>query len=61
MNIEIKQKPAESGDLILFSIKISFESDDLVNFYEFLKKVIYEIFIEIHLERSTLIINLEIF
>ena len=57
----MKQKPAELGDLILFSIKISFESDDLVNFYEFLKKVIYEIFIEIHLERSTLIINLEIF
>ena len=57
----MKQKPAELGDLILFSIKISFESDDIVNFYEFLKKVIYEIFIEIHLERSTLIINLEIF
>ena len=57
----MKQKPAELGDLILFSIKISFESDDLVNFYEFLKKVIHEIFIEIHLERSTLIINLEVF
>ena len=57
----MKQKPAESGDSILFSIKISFESDDSVNLYEFLKKVIYEIFIEIHLERSTLIINLEIF
>ena len=40
----MKQKPAELGEFqgyffnSVFSIKISFESDNSVNFYDFLKK-----------------------
>ena len=49
LNIKMKQKSAESGFFTLPLMQISFESDDSVNFYEFLFHFSIELFFnEIH-------------